>query len=421
MLTEEQNEQLTRVGPGTPMGELLRRYWYPVAGSAELRERPTKSIKLLGESMTLFRDLQGRLGLIGQRCAHRGVDLVHGIPENEGLRCIYHGWMYDATGQCLEQPAEPPESVFKEKVKLPAYPVQELGGLIWTYLGPEPAPLLPRWELFVQENVLRHVGVSVVPCNWLQCQENALDSTHAEWLHGHFGDYVMDRRGITDPDQRRRFQRIKGSHVVKVDFDPFEFGIIKRRLREGESEEGEGWRLGHPMVFPNMVHIGEPGIKGLQIRVPMDDTHTWHLTYQVYYAEPSVEVPKQESVPMYETPIEELPDYVTGQDMLAWQKQGEIADRTTEMLTASDKGIIMFRRMLNEQMEVVRDGGEPMNVFRDPAANRSIPLPMEDYGKPRNYRTGMVRWGNMGNYSPLLGDLDDLMTRNAEALKKSGG
>ena len=128
MLTAEQNEMLTRVGPGTPMGELLRRYWYPVCTSKDLKENPVRSVRILGETLTLYRDRRGRLGLIGQRCAHRGVDMKCGIPEEEGLRCPYHGWLYDSTGQCIAQPSEANENIFKSRIKIPSYPVEELGG-----------------------------------------------------------------------------------------------------------------------------------------------------------------------------------------------------------------------------------------------------------------------------------------------------
>src|SRR2546422_826256 len=126
----EENEKLTRVGPGTPMGELLRRYWFPIAAAAEVGGRPTQSVPPLFEGLVVDRDKSGTLGLVEERCAHRRVNLVWGIPENEGLRCPYHGWLYDETGQCIEQPGEPTGSTFKEKIKLISYPVQELGGLI---------------------------------------------------------------------------------------------------------------------------------------------------------------------------------------------------------------------------------------------------------------------------------------------------
>ena len=171
MLSFEENEKFTRVGPGTPMGGLLRQYWYPVGGSEELKGHGTKLVKILGESLVLYRDRKGRLGLIDDTCPHRRVSLLYGIPEDDGLRCPYHGWKFDHMGKCLEQPAEPAGSTFKDRVTIKAYAVEELAGLIWAYLGPQPAPLLPRWDLLVQPGVLREAGWTVIPCNWLQCME----------------------------------------------------------------------------------------------------------------------------------------------------------------------------------------------------------------------------------------------------------
>lgn len=417
MLTAEQNEQLTRVGPGTPMGTLMRRYWHPVATCYEMAANPVKAVRVLGEALTLFRDRQGRLGLIGQRCAHRRVDLKHGIPEKDGLRCPYHGWTYNTSGQCIEQPAEG-ATHFKDGIKLPSYPVQELGGLIWTYMGPQPAPLLPRWDLFVEESVFRQIGTTVVPCNWLQCQENAVDTVHTEFAHGRFGLYAMERLGLTDPEMIKRFQRISRPHK-KIDFKRVEMGIQKFRLVEGETEESEGWRVGHPLVFPNYVRIGQPGFSEFQIRVPMDDTHTWHLGYQVYYPGREVNVPKQDPVPAFDVPIVDMPDYVLGQDMLCWTAQGDICDRTEENLGTSDRGLVMFRRLLLEQITVVESGGDPLNTFRDPDKNQIIRLSSEDRSHLRRYRKGDVALNsNTGACSPFLDELDRLMSAGAEAARR---
>src|SRR5438067_6473234 len=177
MLTQEMNERLTRVGPGTPMGDLLRRYWHPLATSTELAREPVLAVKLLGENLALYRTDRGELGLVAQRCPHRGASLAYGIPENEGLRCPYHGWKFSPTGDCLEQPAEPAESSFKDRIRIPAYPVQELGGLIWAYFGLDPAPLLPRYDLLVREDLDREIGITRLPINWLQIMEYSFDRT----------------------------------------------------------------------------------------------------------------------------------------------------------------------------------------------------------------------------------------------------
>lgn len=237
MLRIEENERLTRVGPGTPMGALLRQYWHPVAATAELDENPVKQVKILGESLVLFRDRQGRLGLIDDTCPHRRVSFLYGIPEAEGLRCCYHGWMFDRTGRCLEMPAEAPDSTFKDRVRIAAYPVQELGGLIFAYLGPEPAPLLPRWDLLTMDHVWRDIGVTVIPCNWLQCMENSVDPVHTEWLHGHYYNYVLQRKA--DKDERGdRFVARVIPHHAKIGF-----WADHRELRQGRHSAVCEWPL----------------------------------------------------------------------------------------------------------------------------------------------------------------------------------
>ncbi|MDT7554408.1 MAG: 5,5-dehydrodivanillate O-demethylase oxygenase subunit, partial [Pseudonocardiales bacterium] len=157
MLSAEKNERLTRVGPGTPMGELLRRYWWPVATYDMATRVPVKR-RLLGEDLVLYRDGSGTVGLLAEQCPHRRAALWLGCTEEHGLRCGYHGWRFDADGRCLEQPGEPAESTFKDRIRATAYPVQELGGLVFAYLGPLPAPELPRYDLFVWDDAWRDIG-----------------------------------------------------------------------------------------------------------------------------------------------------------------------------------------------------------------------------------------------------------------------
>jgi len=415
MLTVKENERLTRVGPGTPMGDLMRRYWQPIAAAVELDDNPVKQVKLLGESLVLFRGRKGQLGLIGDTCAHRRISMLYGIPEEEGLRCPYHGWLYNETGQCIEMPAEAPDSTFPSRVKITGYPVEEMAGLIFAYLGPEPAPLLPRWDLFVWDNVLRDIGSTVVPCNWLQIMENSLDPVHTEWLHGRFSNYVLERLGRED--LQRGFYRIgKGvmstnSHE-KIGFDEFEHGIIKRRVVEGRSEEDPEWRIGHPILFPNILRVGS----NFQYRVPVDDSHTLHVWFTAYPQPPGEEVPKQDKIPFYKVPLpvdgEGLPDWGlmdnnSGQDITAWITQGSIADRSQEKLGESDKGILLYRRMLRQQLALIEDDGEPMNVFRNPEHNVCIDLPWEGREDPWGYtRRGLMRrTGHAGKYAPVLREM----------------
>jgi 5,5'-dehydrodivanillate O-demethylase len=402
MLSVEINERLTKVGPGTPMGDLMRRYWQPVAAEAELVDEPTKRVTTLGEQLTLFKDRSGSYGLIAERCAHRLVSLAKGIPEEGGLRCIYHGWKYDATGQCIDQPAEPPGSTFKDRVKVTAYPVEALGGLIWAYLGPEPRPLLPRWDLFVREGVFRQIGTTVIPANWLQCQENSADSWHAHFTHGRYAEYLMERReeaGKPVSDAMRRTVRMfRDNPDLKHSYERFEHGMIKRRLRVNDPPDAHGWVTGHPLLFPNYVRIGKQGWGAFQMRIPMDDTHTWHLHYEVIDPGPDVEVPVQDVVPTFDVPLMEAPDFILGQDFVAWHEQGEITDRSQEKLGASDEGVIMLRQMLLDQMAVVEDGGDPINTFRDAAENECITMPTEAYGDFSDYRDGAFAYYDTGPY-----------------------
>ena len=412
MLTEQENKMLTQVGPGTPGGELLRRYWQPIAVTSELDRNATKRVRLLGEDLVLYRDRSGTMGLVEPLCAHRRVDLFYGIPEVEGIRCPYHGWRYDATGACVEQPYESaadPDSRFREKVSLKAYPVQELGGMIWAYLGPQPAPMIPAWEPLVREDSLRDVGVTVIPCNWLQIMENSLDPVHTEWLHGAFTAYALERQGRNDEYMLR-------SGHEKVGFDVFEHGIIKRRVTDGLTEADSEWARGHPILFPQTLVVGMMDTINFQFRVPMDDETTMHFFYTVNT--PGIPVPPQSHPVKFDVPVPTedangVPqwgylDTAPGQDIIAWITQGSIARRDKERLGLSDTGIIMFRKLLTDNMQKVKDGQDPMNTFRDPAANVSVKLQTE-------YDRGGKGGGPAWKYSPLTPEVRKLF---AEAKDK---
>src|SRR6266540_3986330 len=162
MLTKEEHERLAQVGHGTPMGELLRRYWHPISAESELDRDPVRPVRLLGEDLVLFRSQAGALGLVANRCAHRGLDLAYGVPQTNGLRCAYHGWTYDEGGHVVDMPFEPACL----PLKTTAYPVEELCGIVWAYMGPEPRPLLPRWDVLVRDDLNKEVRISTLPCNW---------------------------------------------------------------------------------------------------------------------------------------------------------------------------------------------------------------------------------------------------------------
>jgi 5,5'-dehydrodivanillate O-demethylase len=377
MLTREANERLTQVGLGTPMGALLRRYWHPIATLPELMTEPVLAVTLLGENLALYRTPGGELGLVAQRCPHRGASLAYGIPEDDGLRCAYHGWKFDTGGSCLEQPAEPGDSTFRDRVHIPAYPVQEMGGLIWAYLGPDPAPLLPRFDLFVRDDLEREIGITRLPCNWLQIMENSLDPVHLEYLHSVYMNYVLKRQGKPPASQTKHHDRIA--------FDVFEYGIIKRRLWVGDSEDSDEWQVGHPILFPNILSVGDAGSSQFQIRVPIDDTHTYHVWYRTRACSDSAPRQSPADIPVLDYAYKNedgrlVVDTVSGQDMMVWVTQGPISDRTSERLGTSDKGVILYRGLLEEQMLKVERGEDPMAVVRDPTKN----TPMIDIRRERN-------------------------------------
>ncbi|MEK7216093.1 MAG: Rieske 2Fe-2S domain-containing protein, partial [Chloroflexota bacterium] len=342
------------------------------------------------------------LGLIDEPCPHRRVSLEYGIPEVEGLRCPYHGWLFNHEGRCTEQPAEPWNSTFKERITTKAYPVQALGGLIFAYLGPQPAPLLPRYDLFVWDNVVRQAGVTLLPCSYLQCMENSMDPVHAEWLHGYYMDYVWSRKG------QPIAPRFRARHK-KIGFDRFDHGIIKRRVVEGGTEEDHAWSVGHPVVFPYTLKVSGTGGYNFQIRVPVDDTHTLHWYYSVY--RPGIPISPQTSVPVYDIPFREpsggfLTDFIIGQDMFAWVSQGAVTDREREHLGQSDIGVIMYRELLKAQLEVGARGEDPMEVYRDPAQNRCIVLPQEEalrvfFEREREMSARMRYQGASDKHGPL--------------------
>jgi 5,5'-dehydrodivanillate O-demethylase oxygenase subunit len=356
VLTKEENELMTRVGPGTPAGEMLRRYWWPVAFTEVVRPeaRPTK-VKLLGQEFVLFRDGSGKLGLLELHCSHRGTSLEFGRVEKNGIRCCYHGWLYDRAGKCLEQPAEPEESTFKDRIQHPAFHAQDAGGLVFAYVGPEPAPLLPSYDLLVREDGCRVVGGGEEFCNWLQRAENSADGAHSIALHA---------AGYPNMAMKR----------PTIKWEPTALGIKETTWVEGVTKP----RISH-FVFPSHVRhsaarIGEQPRQVIRFRVPADDTTTntfWIDFYPHKDGQPTRPEPlktrgfKKDQPGVYER-VEDgwwnLPN--REQDRVAQETQGTVADRTKEHLATSDQGILMLRKMIREAIDAVKQGKDPAGVFR---------------------------------------------------------
>ena len=371
MLDHATNRLLCETGPDTPMGGLLRRYWHPVGAVSEMEERPTKRIRIMGEDLVLYRDLSGGYGLLERHCPHRRADLGFGFVEECGLRCSYHGWYFDRTGACLEQPFEDtadPDSRFREKIRVTAYPVEAKAGLLWAYLGPEPAPLVPTWEPFTWENGFRQIVISEVSCNWFQCQENSIDPVHFEWQHDNW---------------RVRASGALGPYVakhLKLGFDEFEFGISYKRVREDTDENHPLWTVGRNCLWPNALFTGDH----FEWRVPIDDGNTLSVGWFFNPVPRDMRPYRQDAIPAWRGPVRDgetgewITSHVMNQDFAAWAGQGELADRSKEHLGRSDRGVIMMRRRFLDDLGAVAEGREPKGLVRDPQANECIALPIFD-------------------------------------------
>ncbi len=367
MLSKEEQERLTRVGPGTPMGELLRRYWWPV-GFSELTTTKPQRLKLLGEELVLYRAEDGQPALVELRCAHRNVALDYGRVEGACIRCPYHGWLYDPTGQCVEQPAEPEGSTFKDRVKLQGYQTRELGGLVFGYLGPAPAPLLPKYEPVARMDGVKFVQARMAYANWLQAAENIVDISHLAWLHG------------------ARFPKY-GARKVTYDWEPTEYGL-------NNVMQIEGIDLTHIScyVFPSFNRFTLDPVDGELVqafiyRVPVDDEHT--LVWQVRFRPntgPSFTtlgfLPTQLGV---YNPLES--DWwgidFSDQDRMAIEQQDTFTNRQIERLGAS-RGIVLLRQMLQDNLAAIAAGRDPLGVRRDPAQDTIIGFPAQCdmFGEP---------------------------------------
>jgi phenylpropionate dioxygenase-like ring-hydroxylating dioxygenase large terminal subunit len=360
--------ELTDVGPGTPMGELLRRYWHPVGLAADATATP-RQVRVLGEDLILFRDGEGRAGLVYPHCAHRGTSLFYGKVEARGIRCCYHGWLFDVQGHCLEQPCEPELGRARGKVRQPWYPVEERYGLVWTYLGPpDRKPVLPRYEcletlgegefLEADDRSIGGGGPPVIPCNWLQHYENLVDPFHVVILHSSFsGTQFVPEMAV----------------MPQVSWDTTAISV--RTLSTRQLPDGRTFRriseAGLPTlrVIPN-PRVGAAGpVESIGWVLPIDDHH--FRIYVVGRVKEQGELHRMRSRPDGKKLWEELtPEehQVYPGDYEAMVSQGPVARHSEEHLATSDRGLVMLRRLLRQQLDAVRDGRDPAGVSFDPAA-----------------------------------------------------
>ena len=372
MISAEENKHLMEVGPGSLMGELMRRYWQPIGAVAELEDNPIKRIRLMGEDLVMYKDKSGTYGLVDLHCPHRRADLSYGIIEECGIRCNYHGWHFDETGKCLEQPFEEvayPEAHFKEKITIKAYSLQAKAGMLWAYMGPAPVPLIPDYDAF-SESGYKQIIFTEIPCNWFQGQENSIDPVHLEWLHGRWS-YHLTNGATREPKAH-----------LKVGFGEFDLGLSYHRVSEGGNEEDEQWTVGRVCLWPNALYTGH-----FEWRVPIDDENMLSVAW-FNNPVPGDEPFEQERIPYWTSPLVDedtgrwIDTHIMNQDYIAWVGQNASADRTQEHLGGSDGGIILMRRRMLEEARIVADGGEPKAVIRDPEQNHNLYLPRQGRNGP---------------------------------------
>jgi nitrite reductase/ring-hydroxylating ferredoxin subunit len=360
---------LIEVGPGTPCGEFMRRYWQPVRASHNVTERP-QQIRILGEDLILFRDKAGRPGLLYPHCMHRGTSLLYGHVEENGIRCCYHGWKFDVEGNCLDQPCEPKGGLNKASARQPWYPVREQYGVVWTYMGPpDKMPLLPKFEhmeelgpderYYVLDNSFSaHAdlnGPDVAPYSWLNINDNNMDPFHVFYLHSNFGTtHFNDVAKI----------------LPRVEWEEMELGVIykaRRSLPDGrEMLRILTWLT--PNIAVNAGLTEGPG-GHISIFVPVDDNHVRAVNILKVgrdFVKPFADAGLANLKPWTEMTFEEHQDAPNDYEAQATLGPNGIPGHSQEHLVTSDKGIGLQRRVLRREINKVMNGENPMNVAFEP-------------------------------------------------------
>lgn len=386
MLTHEQNEILTRVGRGTPMGTMMRRYWHPIAISAELPDRDGDPIvrKLLGDTFVLFRDTSGRVGVMDEGCLHRGASLALGRVEEGGIRCIYHGWKFDVEGKLLETPNIPDERI-KDRLRANVFPVREQSGLIWTYIGPKDKQ--PPFRRFAYDDVpdTHHTVVRVnIPSNYLQNWEGGTDSSHVSILHSNVTRPGWLAQGGSTPSGPKDFVSAAWDDMApKLEIEDTTFGFHYAGIRRSGTEGSFNVRV-VPLFLPYGRMIPLPGFESTILEVPTDDENTSTYLVDLSVGEPlSVEarlrrsgfgphnyrnhdfiVDPQQHYGQDRQAMREKRSWtglegLTQEDATVTISQGAIYDRTTEHLVSSDAAVARLRKRLLEAVEICMAGGDP--------------------------------------------------------------
>ena len=398
MISAEQNELMTRVGPETPAGKLLRHYWQPVALIDELEgPRPLKAVRLLGQDLVLFRDEAGRYGLLDRDCPHRGADLSYARLEDGGLRCAFHGWLFDTEGRCLQTPAEPETSKLCQRIRQGAYPVVEKSGILFAWLGGGTPAAFPAFDCFVAPGAYTFAFKGYLECNWLQALEVGIDPAHASYLHRFFQDedtsasYGRQFRGASSDSQMPITRVLREFDRPEIRVEKTDFGLRLISLRKLDAADTHV-RVTN-LLFPQAFVIPMSAEMTIsQWHVPIDDTHCyWYAIFTSFGAPIDKRQMREQRLKLYE-----LPDYkprlnktnrygfdadeqrtstytgmghdINVHDQWAVESPGPIQDRTREHLGTIDKGIIAYRRMLVGAIEAVSANAAPPMLLDEAAA-----------------------------------------------------
>jgi phthalate 4,5-dioxygenase oxygenase subunit len=398
MMSAEQNALMTLTRPGTPAGKLMRLYWQPAALAEELTpDRPIKAVRLLGQDLVLFRNEVGVLALLDRDCPHRGADLAFGRLEHGGLRCLFHGWLFDVDGQCLETPAEPDNSNLCSGIRQKSYPVVERSGIIFAYLGPGAPPALPAFDCFVAPQSHTFAFKGLLECNWLQALEVGIDPTHASYLHRFFEDedvaesYGKQFRAASAGSDIPMTKVLREDARPTLEIEPTDYGLRIFALRRIDAEKTHvrvtNLAFPHAFVIPMSAEMTIT-----QWHVPIDDTSCyWYAIFTSFGEAVDKEQMRRQRQELYELPDyrprrnksnnygfdaeEQRKETYTGMghdinvhDQWAVESQGPIQDRTREHLGQSDKAISAYRRILLGAISQVKAGEKPLMALTPQAA-----------------------------------------------------
>ena len=394
MMTQEENDLLTQTDSGTPMGELMRRYWQPVALSEELPPGGAPvPVRILGEDLVLFRDDKGRPGLLGIHCAHRGADLSYGRVEDGGLRCIYHGWLYDIGGRCIDQPWEPGGGEHRDQIRHTAYPCHEQADAIFAYMGPGEPPLFPNYEFLTVRKDQMYNDKLFHEANWLQMNEGSFDIPHLNYLHyTYINEGISGNRGNVSIPNENLCSRGAAAGLQTIEADLTEFGVRCYRIRRDRGPDEYHLQV-NEFILPNIIAFpGGIGTYGINWHVPIDDTHHFKYTW-VFDREKPVEKEsgrrrRTETTPGYKSTLNKSNRYMQNResmkkevycgigfnfdahDLCVIEGAGPIQDRTKEQLASSDMPVVVARKVRIKAIRDLQEGREPRNVIRDSKLNQ---------------------------------------------------